>query len=171
MHFERSTFTIGFLSGAVARERAPPQGAALELGSHRGALWAAPRCRPCGSRCPWLGSWRRCTDTSLWPPAPAAAAAQRTDQPLPAISPRQRRCRERVGASCRMRGSSPLTSELSELAEPRPGSLSPAPFGFASHRFASRRCARKPRQPSSCRGSILGQRRAVPSQGALSSLC
>lgn len=50
MHFERSTFTIGFLKGSVARERALPQGAAWELvpgsqelGAHRGALWAVPR--------------------------------------------------------------------------------------------------------------------------------
>lgn len=145
VHFERSTFTIGFLSGAVARERAAPRGAAwvlapgsLELGAHRGALWAVPRAAsPAAAAVPKLGYWRRCTDTRLWPPAPAAAA-QRTNEPLPAISPRWQRCGKlsRWSRAAGLDGvlSSPRSCLSWQSLAGVPCFLLSTPFGLAAHR-------------------------------------
>lgn len=170
VHFERSTFTIGFLSGAVARERAPPRGAAwvlapgsLELGAHRGALWAVPRAAsPAAAAVPKLGYWRRCTDTRLWPPAPAAAA-QRTNEPLPAISPRWQRCGKlsRWSRAAGLDGvlSSPRSCLSWQSLAGVPCFLLSTPFGLAAHPVVAHRCAREPRLQSSCPESIWGQRR------------
>lgn len=136
MHFERSTFTIGFLSGAVARELAPPRGAAwVHTVARFGRLRVLSPLRP--HALPKLGSQRRCTDTRLWPPAPAAAA-QRTEEPLPAISPRRQRCGKR-SPWVRAAGSdgvlpSPRSCLSWQSLARVPGFPLPALFGLAAYR-------------------------------------
>lgn len=133
VHFERSTFTIGFLSGAVARERAPPRGSSLGTGSWQPgagrtpwrALGGTARSRPSGRRCPpdLLPEARHRHS----PPATGSLCCRPEDRGasacnFPAAALRRG---ERVGASCRTRWSSPLASELSELAELPPGFPAP----------------------------------------------
>lgn len=147
VHFERSTFTIGFLSGAVSRERAPPRGAAWVLapgspvlGAHRGALWAVPRAAiPVAAAVPKLGYRRRCTDTRLWPPAPTAAA-QRTNEPPSAIYPRRRPRCGKLSRWARAAGrdgvlSSPRSCLSWQSLSRVPCFLLPAPLGLSAHRL------------------------------------
>lgn len=135
MHFERSPFTIGFLSGAVARERRRGERGLGEAGRLAAAAWrgahasrtathapgglpprspagprAPPRCRFGQSSSSPLAS---SPGSPLLPPRVERLRRSHSRAPAPPAGRRSR------GAGARGR-SSPLASELSELAAPAP---------------------------------------------------
>lgn len=165
MHLERSTFTIGFRRGAVARERLAGRAQAgeqprlsapdpWERGAHLRARTrthahagrefeprrpqppeGAPRRRSRQSRASRLASR----------PLIPAAVAWRKEEPGTSASVPAARALRRAARWTRRRarcGSAPLASELSELAAPRPGFRLSAPHALAAPAAAAHARAR-----------------------------